>query len=494
MAKTTGFMEHARALPVLRPAVARASDWGEFHGHLPEPLLREQAARCMDCGVPFCHTATTINGAASGCPINNLIPEWNDLVYGDRWRQALDRLHQTNNFPEFTGRVCPAPCEASCVLAINDSPVTIKTIEQAIIDKGFEAGWVVPTPSKTRTGKRVAIVGSGPAGLACASQLNRAGHQVTVFERADRAGGLLMYGIPNMKLEKMIVQRRVNLMSAEGVRFVTGINVGHEYAVDQLTSEFDAIVLCGGATRPRDLSIEGRNLKGIHLAMEFLHANTKSLLDSDHQDGNYISANGRDVIVIGGGDTGTDCVATALRHGCRSLVQFEILQQPPPQRAHDNPWPQWPKVHRIDYGHEEAVALFGRDPRAYSVMSKRFMGDDDGQVCAVRTVEVDWAAGNNGNAAPREITGTEKEWPAQLVLLALGFLGPEATGLLSQLGVAIDTRGNVAVDEEKATNVPAVFAAGDMARGQSLVVWAIADGRRAAKGVDRFLMGETILP
>ncbi len=466
MAKTTGFMEHARALPVLRPAAARVSDWGEFHGHMPEPLLREQAARCMDCGVPFCHTATTINGAASGCPINNLIPEWNDLVYGNRWRQALDRLHQTNNFPEFTGRVCPAPCEASCVLAINDSPVTIKTIEQAIIDKGFEAGWVVPTPPKTRTGKRVAIVGSGPAGLACASQLNRAGHQVTVFERADRAGGLLMYGIPNMR----------------------------EYAVDQLTSEFDAIVLCGGATRPRDLSIEGRNLKGIHLAMEFLHANTKSLLDSDHQDGNYISANGRDVIVIGGGDTGTDCVATALRHGCRSLVQFEILQQPPPQRAHDNPWPQWPKIHRIDYGHEEAVALFGRDPRAYSVMSKRFMGDDDGHVCAVRTVEVDWAAGNNGHAAPREITGTEKEWPAQLVLLALGFLGPEATGLLSQLGVAIDTRGNVAVDEEKATNVPAVFAAGDMARGQSLVVWAIADGRRAAKGVDRFLMGETILP
>src|SRR5438552_2680363 len=366
MIKTTGFMEYARALPVLRPAAARASDWNEFHSHLPEPLLREQAARCMDCGVPFCHMGTTINGAASG--------------------------------------------------------------------------------------------------------------------------------IPNMKLEKMIVQRRVNLMSAEGVRFVTGINVGHEYGVDQLASEFDSIVLCGGATKPRDLSIEGRNLKGIHFAMEFLHANTRSLLDSNHQDGNYISANGKDVIVIGGGDTGTDCVATALRHGCRSLVQFEILQQPPQERPPDNPWPQWPKVHRIDYGHEEAAALFGKDPRAYSVMSKRFVGDDDGQVCAVRTIEVESTAGNNGYAAPREIPGTEKEWPAELVLLALGFLGPETSGLLSQLGVAIDARGNVAVDEEKATNVPAVFAAGDMARGQSLVVWAIADGRRAAKGVDRFLMGETMLP
>jgi len=304
----------------------------------------------------------------------------------------------------------------------------------------------------------------------------------------------LMYGIPNMKLEKMIVQRRVNLMSAEGIRFVTGINVGHEYGVDQLASEFDSIVLCGGATKPRDLSIEGRNLKGIHFAMEFLHANTRSLLDSNHQDGNYISANGKDVIVIGGGDTGTDCVATALRHGCRSLVQFEILQQPPQERAPDNPWPQWPKVHRIDYGHEEAAALFGKDPRAYSVMSKRFAGDDDGHVCAVRTVEVEWPAGNNGYPAPREIPGTEKEWPAQLVLLALGFLGPETNGLLSQLGVAINAHGNVAVDEEKATSVPAVFAAGDMARRQSLVVWAIADGRRAAKGVDRFLMGETILP
>src|SRR5437773_5857554 len=398
-------MEYARTPKGWRSPAVRVRDWSEFHQHADESLLREQGARCMDCAVPFCHTGTMINGATSGCPINNLIPEWNDLVYRGRWREALESLLLTNDFPEFTGRVCPAPCEGSCVLAINDSPVTIKTIEQAIIDKGFEAGWVVPTPPKTRTGKRVAIVGSGPAGLACASQLNRAGHQVTVFERADRAGGLLMYGIPNMKLEKMIVQRRVNLMSAEGVRFVTGINVGHEYGVDQLASEFDSIVLCGGATKPRDLSIEGRNLKGIHFAMEFLHANTRSLLDSNHQDGNYISANGKDVIVIGRGDTGTDCVATAVRHGCRSLVQFEILQQPAQARPPDNPWPQWPKVHRIDYGHEEAAALFGKDPRAYSVMSKQLASDDDGHVRAVRTVEVEWPAGNNGYPAPREIPG-----------------------------------------------------------------------------------------
>ena len=489
-----GFLEYTRALPVLRPPELRVTDWREFHGHASELLLREQAARCMDCGVPFCHTGTMINGAASGCPINNLIPEWNELVYADRWRAALDRLHQTNNFPEFTGRVCPAPCEGSCVLGINDSPVTIKTIEQAIIDKGFKEGWVAPNPSPTSTGKRVAVVGSGPAGLACASQLNSVGHQVTVFERADRVGGLLMYGIPNMKLEKTIVQRRIDLMAAEGVRFVAGVNVGHDYETDRLTTEFDAIVLCGGATKPRDLAIEGRNLNGIHFAMEFLHANTKSLLDNNHRDGKYISADSKDVIVIGGGDTGTDCVATALRHGCRSLVQFEILPQPPSERAPNNPWPQWPKVYRMDYGQEEAAALFGKDPRAYSIMSKRFIAADGGCVRAVQTVEVEWHAGNNGQPRPREIPGTEKEWPAQLVLLALGFLGPETDGLVSQLGVVIDARGNVSVDEDKATNIPGVFAAGDMARGQSLVVWAIADGRRAARGVDKLLMGETVLP
>jgi glutamate synthase (NADPH/NADH) small chain len=493
MGKPTGFMEYTRTLPVARPPAERVFDWQEFHEHLPESRLREQGARCMDCGVPFCHTGQIINGSASGCPINNLIPEWNDLVYRGRWREALDRLHQTNNFPEFTGRVCPAPCEGACVLGINDAPVTIKSIEQAIIDKGFEAGWVTPKPPAVRTGKTVAIVGSGPAGLACASQLNRAGHKVTVFERADRPGGLLMYGIPNMKLDKMVVQRRLDLMSAEGIRFVNGVNVGVDYDADRLTNEFDAIVLCGGATRPRDLPVEGRNLKGIHFAMEFLHANTKSLLDSNHEDGLYLSAKGKDVIVIGGGDTGTDCVGTALRQGCRSLVQFEILLQPPSQRAPDNPWPQWPKVYRQDYGQEEAAALFGRDPRDYSIMTKRFLGDENGHLRAVQTVEVDLDSGSNGRPGPREVSGTDREWPVQMILLAMGFLGPETEGLLSQLGVLINERGNVVVNEDEMTSVPKVFAAGDMTRGQSLVVWAIADGRRAARGVDRYLMGETLL-
>jgi glutamate synthase (NADPH/NADH) small chain len=438
-------------------------------------------------------------GAASGCPINNLIPEWNDLVYRGLWREALNRLHRTNNFPEFTGRVCPAPCEGSCVLGISDSPVTIKTIEQAIIDKGFAAGWVLPERPPVRTGKQVAVIGSGPAGLACAAQLNRAGHWVTVFERADRIGGLLMYGIPNMKLEKTVVQRRVDLLVQEGIKFVTGTNVGQEYATERLLSQFDALALCGGATRPRDLSLKGRSLRGIHFAMEFLHGNTRSLLDGDHQAGGFITAKDKDVIVIGGGDTGTDCVGTALRQGCRSLVQLEILPQPPAMRATDNPWPQWPKVHRTDYGHEEAVSVFGHDPRAYGVMSKRFLGDNEGQVAGLQTVQVEWTRsgstnGNGHRAVPRETPGTEKNWPAQLILLALGFLGPETEGLLSQLGVELDERGNVAIDEESMSSVPRIFAAGDMTRGQSLVVWAIADGRRAAKGIDRYLMGETTLP
>lgn len=494
MGKPTGFMEYVRSLPVVRPPAERIYDWKEFHGHLDEDSLREQGARCMDCGVPFCHTGKLIAGMASGCPVNNLIPEWNDLVYRGNWHEALNRLLKTNNFPEFTGRVCPAPCEGSCVLGINESPVTIKTIECAIIDKGFEEGWVVPEPPDKRTGKKVAVIGSGPAGLACAAQLNRAGHWVTVFERADRIGGLLMYGIPNMKLDKEIVQRRIDLMAEEGIRFITGTEVGKDYPTDQLMEEFDAVVLCGGATQPRDLPIEGRNLKGIHFAMEFLHANTKSLLDSNHRDGNYFSAKDKDVIVIGGGDTGTDCVGTALRHGCRSLVQFEILPKPPDERAPDNPWPQWPKVYRLDYGQEEAAAIYGRDPREYCIMSKRFIRDENGHVEGIHTVQIEWDSGNNGRPVLKEIPGTEKVWPAQMVLLAMGFLGPEKEGLLDQLGVRIDERGNVAVDENKMTSVPGVFAAGDMARGQSLIVWAIADGRHAAKGVDQYLMGETVLP
>jgi glutamate synthase (NADPH/NADH) small chain len=494
MGKATGFMEYARELPVFRAPKVRIRDWNEFHGHVAEEKLREQGARCMDCGVPFCHTGRIINGMASGCPINNLIPEWNDLVYRGQWREALNRLQKTNNFPEFTGRVCPAPCEGSCVLGIIAPPVTIKTIECEIIEKAFEEGWVVPDVPMKRTGKKVAVVGSGPAGLACAAQLNRAGHTVTVFERADRIGGLLMYGIPNMKLDKKIVERRIKLMSEEGVQFVTSTNVGKDYPVDRLMGEFDAVVLSGGATKPRDLPIEGRDLKGIHFAMEFLHANTKSLLDSNHKDGNYISGRDKDVIVIGGGDTGTDCVGTAMRHRCKSLVQFEILPKPPDERAPDNPWPQWPKVYRMDYGQEEAAAVFGHDPREYSIMSKAFISDDEGRVRGIRTVQIEWVRGNNGSPAFKEVPGTEKEWPAQLILLAMGFLGPERDGLLDQLGVKINERGNVAIDENSMTSVKGVFAAGDMSRGQSLVVWAIADGRRAARGVDEYLMGETVLP
>jgi glutamate synthase (NADPH/NADH) small chain len=493
MGKASGFLEYERKPNAWRPALARVRDWAEFHEAEAEPLLRQQAARCMDCGVPFCHTGVVINGAASGCPVNNLIPEWNDLVYHGRWREALERLLQTNDFPEFTGRVCPAPCEGSCVLGINDAPVTIKTIEQAIIDRGFDAGWVKARVPQARSKKSVAVVGSGPAGLACANQLNQSGHTVTVFERADRAGGLLMYGIPNMKLDKSVVERRLDLMTAEGISFVTNVNVGRDYGADQLTTRFDAIALCGGATRPRDLAIEGRSLSGIYFAMDFLHQNTRSLLNTSHRDGRYVSAKDKDVVVIGGGDTGTDCVGTALRQGCRSLVQFEILPRPPQERTPDNPWPQWPKVHRLDYGHEEAAALQGRDPRAFSLLSERFLADEHGCVRGVQTVEVERAHDIGGHSQLQPVAGSVKQWPAQLVLLALGFLGPETDGIISQLGVAIDQRGNVGVASNQMTNIPKVFAAGDMSRGQSLVVWAIADGRRAAQGINEFLRREAVL-
>ncbi len=493
MGKPTGFLEYPRELPLVQPPAERIHNWLEFHEHADEDKLRIQGARCMDCGVPFCHTGSLIEGMAAGCPINNLIPEWNDLVYRGLWREALERLHKTNNFPEFTGRVCPAPCEGSCVLGINEPPVTIKSIECAIVDKGFEEGWIVPEPPAVRTGKKVAVVGSGPAGLAAAAQLNRAGHWVTVFERADRIGGLLMYGIPNMKLDKRIVQRRVDLLKAEGIAFVTNCEVGKDYPVDKLRKLFDAIILCGGATKPRDLPIEGRQLGGIHFAMEFLHANTKSLLDSNHADGAFISAKGKDVIVIGGGDTGTDCVGTAMRHGCKSLVQFEILPMPPLTRDPDNPWPQWPKVYKLDYGQEEAAAIFGKDPREYLIQTKKFVGDGSGHVKELHTIRVEWVK-DNGRTIPREIPGTERVFPAQLVLLALGFLGPE-NQLLDQLGVEKDPRSNAKAEHGKfATNVPGVFAAGDMRRGQSLVVWAINEGRGAARECDRYLMGDTQLP
>ncbi len=495
MGKVTGFLEYPRELPLVRPFTERVRDWEEFHGHADEALLRQQGARCMDCAVPFCHSGTIIGGMASGCPINNLIPEWNDLVYQGLWKEAYERLHKTNNFPEFTGRVCPAPCEGACVLGIIEPAVTIKNIECAIVDKAFEEGWITPQPPAVRTGKKVAVVGSGPAGLACADQLNRAGHWVTVFERADRPGGLLMYGIPNMKLDKRFVQRRVDLMKAEGISFVTCCEVGKDYPAARLRQEFDAVVLCGGATRPNDFftRTEGRHLNGIHFAMDFLHANTKSLLDGTHAYGHYLSAHDKDVIVIGGGDTGTDCVGTALRHRCKSILQLEIVPMPPRSRAPDNPWPQWPKVYRLDYGQEEAEALFGADPRQYSIQTTRFVGDAAGQLKEIHTVRVEWIK-DNGRAVPRNIPGSEQVFPTQLLLLALGFGGPESP-LLDALGVEKDQRTNARAEHGLfATNVPGIFAAGDMRRGQSLVVWAINEGRGAARECDRFLMGTSDLP
>jgi len=486
-------MEFPRVLPVYRDAKARLGDWNELHEHMPEKALQEQGARCMDCGVPFCHLGEVLPGGAAGCPVHNLIPEWNDLVYRGQWKEALSRLHKTNNFPEFTGRVCPAPCEGSCVLGIHEPAVTIKNIEVSIIDKAFAEGWVVPLPPATRTGKKVAVVGSGPAGLACAAQLNSAGHSVTVYERDDRIGGLLMYGIPQMKLEKHVVDRRVKLLAQEGVTFVTSTWVGKTLPTARLLAENDAVVLCGGATKARDLPVEGRSLSGIHLAMEFLSKNTKSLLDSQHADGQYISAKGKNVIVIGGGDTGTDCVGTSLRHGCKSLTQFEILPRPADDRPSDNPWPQWPRIYRMDYGQEEAAAVYGKDPRSYGITTKRFVGDEQGRLKELHTVNVSWSL-EGGRYVMKELPGTEKVWPAELVLLAMGFVGPEKEGLLAELGVELDARGNVKANAEKQTSVAKVFTAGDMARGQSLIVWAIAGGRDAARGVDKFLMGETLLP
>lgn len=493
MGKPTGFKEFDRELPSDRPPVERIKDWMEFHEHMPEEKLREQGARCMDCGVPFCQNGVMLAGMTSGCPVKNLIPEWNDLVYRGMWREALERLLKTNNFPEFTGRVCPAPCEGSCVLGISEPPVTIKHLEQAIIDRGYENGWVVPEPPEVRTGKKVAVVGSGPAGLAAAAELNKAGHLVTVFERDDRLGGLLMYGIPNPKLDKRVVDRRVNLLAEEGVIFITNTEIGKNYPAEKLMNEFDATVLCGGATKPRDLPIEGRELQGIHFAMDFLRPNTKSLLDGTPTP-DFITAEGKDVVVIGGGDTGTDCVATSMRHGCRSLQQLEIMPKPPLDRAPDNPWPQWPKIYRMDYGQEEAKAVFGDDPRSYLVTVSRFADDGNGAVAGIDLVDIEWKRGNNGRSAPVPVEGSERRLPAQLVLLAMGFLGPEDT-VLKGLGVEQDERSNArAAYGEYATNIPGVFAAGDMRRGQSLVVWAINEGRGAAREVDRYLMGRTDLP
>ncbi|MGE5557063.1 MAG: glutamate synthase subunit beta [Bacillota bacterium] len=491
MGKPMGFLQYNRELPEDRPVRERIADWEEFHGKLPEERCRNQGARCMDCGTPFCHTGMMLAGMVSGCPLHNLIPEWNDLVYKGLYREALVRLVHTNNFPEFTGRVCPAPCEGACALGINEPPVTIKNNERAIIDYAFKKGWMGPSPPASRTGKKVAIVGSGPAGLACADQLNKAGHWVTVFERDDRIGGLLMYGIPNMKLDKKVVRRRINIMTDECVNFIVNTEVGKDFSAQKLREDFDAAVLCGGAVMPRDLIVEGRGLRGIYFAMEFLKANTRSLLDSGLKDGRFLSAAGKDVVVIGGGDTGTDCVATALRHGCKTVAQLEIVPKPSLVRDISNPWPQWPKIFRIDYGQEEAMGIQGRDPRNYCISTRRFVGNGSGYVTGVQTVRVKWNRDAHGRFFPEEIQGTEKIWPAQLVLLAMGFKGPEET-LLNQLGIERDSRTNVMTPEGGyATNVRGIFAAGDMRRGQSLVVWAIHEGREAAKACDEYLMGSS---
>jgi glutamate synthase (NADPH) small chain len=513
MGKPTGFKEFDRQAVPYRHPLERVNDFLEIFTAPADVHLRTQGARCMDCGVPFCQSE-------SGCPIDNLIPEWNDLVYQGRWKDALERLHKTNNFPEFTGRTCPAPCEGACVLGITDPPVTIKNIENAIIDRGFEEGWVTAQPPAQRTGKRVAIVGSGPSGLAAAAQLNKVGHNVTVYERADRIGGLLMYGIPNMKLDKGVVQRRIDLLAAEGVTFITCAHVGrqedfpsgHMTQIMQergcqvqfidpqhLLAGNDAVLLATGATKSFDPTgrCSGRDLKGIHLAMDFLTRNTKSLLDNQLNNGHFISAAGLDVIVIGGGDTGADCIGTSLRHGCKSMTNFELLDQPPNDRAPNNPWPEWPRVFRVDYSHAETQAKFGRDPREYGILTKEFVDNGQGSVKGIKTVHVDWS--KPGEKAPfSEVPGSEKIWPADLVLLATGFLGPE-TSLGQTLGVETQRpRGNWETFKADhgpfATNVPKVFAAGDCRRGQSLVVWAINEGRGAALAIDQFLMGTSTLP
>ncbi|MBT5155910.1 MAG: glutamate synthase subunit beta [Gammaproteobacteria bacterium] len=479
MGKPTGFKEFDREVAPYRDAAERLVDFKEIYTDHNQEHLQTQGSRCMDCGVPFCQSG-------NGCPIHNLIPEWNDLVYKGRWRDALDRLHKTNNFPEFTGRVCPAPCEGACVLGITNPPVTIKNVESAIIDRGFAEGWVVANPPSIRTGKKVAVIGSGPCGLSAAAQLNTAGHQVTVYERADRLGGLLMYGIPNMKLEKSDIERRIQLMRDEGIEFIVGADVGNNVDVKELVDGNDAVLLATGATLARDLPIPGREAEGVHLAMDFLTANTKSLLDSNFEDGNYISAKDKNVIVIGGGDTGTDCIGTSLRHGCKSLINFELLPRPPEERAANNPWPLWPKIYRVDYGHAEAAQKFGDDPRVYSIMSKEFLQDGNGKLIGIVTVNVDDQL--------KEIPGTEKTWEADLIMLSMGFLQPEHY-INEALGMETDERGNFrATKDDFKTSVPKVYAAADCRRGQDLVVRAINEGREAAREIDKELMGSSQLP
>ncbi|HEY6507361.1 MAG TPA: glutamate synthase subunit beta [Vicinamibacterales bacterium] len=478
MGKPSGFIEIHRKKHPTRPVEERLQDWREVY--LPYPIadLEQQGARCMDCGIPFCH---------QGCPLGNLIPDWNDLVYKDRWHAAIDRLHLTNNFPEFTGKLCPAPCEGSCVLGINEDPVTIKSIEASIIDRAWDEGWVVPTPPDNRTWKKVAIVGSGPAGLAAADQLNRAGHSVTVYEKADRIGGLLRYGIPEFKMEKRFLDRRLAVLEAEGVVFQAGVNVGVDLSAERLIVDFDAVLLAGGAGQPRDLQVPGRELQGIHFAMDYLTLQNRRSEGDVIADADFISAAGKDVIIIGGGDTGADCLGTAHRQGARSVHQLELLPRPPQTRAATNPWPEWPHVFRVSSAHEEG------GERLYQVSTQRFSGDQAGRVKALHAVTVELVQ-KDGRMQFVPVPGSEFEIPADLVLLAMGFVGAEKGALLDDLGVTLTPRGNVGRDGKWMTNVPGVFTAGDMQRGQSLIVWAIAEGRSAARAIDAHLMGESKLP
>jgi glutamate synthase (NADPH/NADH) small chain len=478
MGKVTGFIEFKRDKQRYRPVAERLGDWRQVMLPWPMGALQKQGARCMDCGIPFCH---------QGCPLGNLIPDWNDLVYRDKWRDAIDRLHATNNFPEFTGTLCPAPCEGSCVLGINDDPVTIKAIELSIIDHAFEQGWVAPEPPEVRTGKKVAVIGSGPAGLAAAQQLNRAGHWVTVLERADRIGGLLRYGIPEFKMEKRVLDRRLAQMAAEGVLFKTNCHVGVDLAVDDLRGEFDALLLAGGACAPRDLPIPGRELAGIHFAMEYLTLQNRRCEGDGIPEDGFISANGKRVVIIGGGDTGADCLGTAHRQRAASIHQLEILPRPPDERAADNPWPQWPNIYRVSSAHAEG------GERLYAVSTRRFVGDQRGRLAALEIVKVE-AVREGDRLVFRDIPGSEFTLPCELVLLAMGFVGPERPGMLQALGVKVTERGTVWRDANWMTSVRGVFTAGDMQRGQSLIVWAIAEGRSAARGIDRYLMGRSDLP